>query len=366
MAKEVSDSASMVRLNVGGKKFCTTLDTLTHREPDSMLAAMFSGRHTVSRDTEKGYVFVDRDGKNFRHILNWLRDGVVPTLTGSKYLELLREAEYYQLLGLIEKINAVVIKTKEENEVDAELTRTDIIKCIQSEKVRFRGINLSGLDLSKLDLSFADFSYACLKGVFFSRAYLQCAKFRDVDGEGSIFHNATLRECEFTGANLRGALLAGANLQSANLQGNFHLYITPISYAFHCLISHNYYILSSFCLLIDKLFHETVLHIMTWTPGYSSHLFFLLFWGSFIHVFKEKCEISSPRTRNSNLWHHFSEIFIPTSFERNLWLFCLAIVMTKNGRFLCCFLFYTIYSWHYLYLNFIWIQIYLVILQMLV
>ncbi|KAK1374712.1 hypothetical protein POM88_030905 [Heracleum sosnowskyi] len=36
--------------------------------------------------------------------------------------------------------------------------------------------------------------------------------------EGSIFHNATLRECEFTGANLRGALLAGANLQSANLQ----------------------------------------------------------------------------------------------------------------------------------------------------
>ncbi|KAK0599828.1 hypothetical protein LWI29_008998 [Acer saccharum] len=218
MAKEVSDSTSMVRLNIGGKKFCTTLDTLTHREPDSMLAAMFSGRHTVSRDTEKGYVFVDRDGKFFRHILNWLRDGVVPTLTGSKYLELLREAEYYQLLGLIEKINAVVIKTKEENEVDAELTRTDIIKCIQSEKVKFRGINLSGLDLSKLDLSYVDFSYACLKGVFFSRAYLQCAKFRDVDAEGSIFHNATLRECEFTGANLRGALLAGANLQSANLQ----------------------------------------------------------------------------------------------------------------------------------------------------
>lgn len=46
----------------------------------------------------QGYVFVDRDGKHFRHILNWLRDGVVPTLTESKYIELLREAEYYQLL----------------------------------------------------------------------------------------------------------------------------------------------------------------------------------------------------------------------------------------------------------------------------
>ena len=46
----------------------------------------------------KGYVFVDRDGKHFRHILNWLRDGVVPTLKDSEYAELLLEAEYYQLL----------------------------------------------------------------------------------------------------------------------------------------------------------------------------------------------------------------------------------------------------------------------------
>lgn len=37
----------------GGKKFCTTVDTLTQREPDSMLAAMFSGRHTLCQDSEK-------------------------------------------------------------------------------------------------------------------------------------------------------------------------------------------------------------------------------------------------------------------------------------------------------------------------
>lgn len=215
-----SDSSSIVRLNIGGKKFCTTIDTLTQREPDSMLAAMFSGRHTVCHDPHKGYVFVDRDGKHFRHILNWMRDGVVPTLKHSEYAELLREAEYYQLLGLIEGINAALNKKKDEDDLNSvsELTRRDIIKCIQSEKVKFRGVNLSGLDLSKLDLSYVDFSHACLKGVFFSRANLQCAKFRDVDAEGSIFHNATLRECEFTGANLRGALLAGTNLQSANLQ----------------------------------------------------------------------------------------------------------------------------------------------------
>ncbi|PON94290.1 Voltage dependent potassium channel [Trema orientale] len=93
-----SDSSSLVRLSIGGQKFCTTVDTLTQREPYSMLAAMFSGRHTVCQDPEKGFVFVDRDGKHFRHILNWLRDGVVPSLKDSQYSELLREAEYYQLL----------------------------------------------------------------------------------------------------------------------------------------------------------------------------------------------------------------------------------------------------------------------------
>jgi uncharacterized protein YjbI with pentapeptide repeats len=208
----------MVRLDVGGKKFCTTTDTLTQREPDSMLAAMFSGRHTLRKDPDKGHVFVDRDGTHFRHILNWLRDGDVPILKDSVYSELLREAEYYQLINLIDGINAVLSKRKEDEELKTELTRIDIIKCIQSEKVRFRGVNLSGLDLSKLDLSLVDFSYACLRNVLFGRTNLQCAKFKDVDAMGAVFHNATLRECDFTGADLRGAILAGANLQSANLQ----------------------------------------------------------------------------------------------------------------------------------------------------
>lgn len=45
---------------IGGKKFCTTVDTLTQREPDSMLAAMFSGRHTVCKDSEKVYVYAQK------------------------------------------------------------------------------------------------------------------------------------------------------------------------------------------------------------------------------------------------------------------------------------------------------------------
>ncbi|KAI9100246.1 hypothetical protein K1719_024464 [Acacia pycnantha] len=77
----------------------------------------------------EGYVFIDRDGKHFRHILNWLRDGAVPTLKDSEYTELLREAEYYQLLGLIDGIHAAINKRKENDELHTELTRTGFIKC---------------------------------------------------------------------------------------------------------------------------------------------------------------------------------------------------------------------------------------------
>ncbi|KAH9329680.1 hypothetical protein KI387_001788, partial [Taxus chinensis] len=97
-----------------------------------------------------GSVFIERDGTHFRHVLNWLRDGVVPSLDGSGYQELMREAEYYQLLGLTEQINFCLNRKKEYDETKPEMTRKEVIKCIQAKRVKLRGINLSGLDLSKL------------------------------------------------------------------------------------------------------------------------------------------------------------------------------------------------------------------------
>mmetsp|Transcript_7778 Transcript_7778/g.8570 ORF Transcript_7778/g.8570 Transcript_7778/m.8570 type:complete len:348 (-) Transcript_7778:174-1217(-) len=98
-----------IRLSVGGAEFCTTLSTLTN-DRDSMLASMFSGRYNVTKD-ESGCVFIDRDGTHFRYILNYLRDGAI-TLPKDEilYNDLLREAKFYLLGGLIEhleeKLNA--------------------------------------------------------------------------------------------------------------------------------------------------------------------------------------------------------------------------------------------------------------------
>ncbi len=95
---------SIIKLNVGGHVFVTSSVTLT-REPDSMLAAMFSGRHQL-RTTPDGAVFIDRDGTHFRHILNYLRDADLrqPVLPEDPQVvqELIVEADYFQLQGLLD------------------------------------------------------------------------------------------------------------------------------------------------------------------------------------------------------------------------------------------------------------------------
>ncbi len=86
--------SEIVMLNVGGHRFSTSSTTLL-KDGSSMLAAMFSGRFAPARD-HTGAVFIDRDGTHFRHILNYLRDGIVylPEDDMQMRQELLAEAQY--------------------------------------------------------------------------------------------------------------------------------------------------------------------------------------------------------------------------------------------------------------------------------
>lgn len=94
---------NVVNLNVGGYLFTTSLFTLTKYE-DSMLAVMFSGRHDIVKD-ENGRYFIDRDGKFFRYILNFIRSNDLPP--ENLALEVLKEAEYFCMTKLIEKLQNV-------------------------------------------------------------------------------------------------------------------------------------------------------------------------------------------------------------------------------------------------------------------
>jgi hypothetical protein len=94
-----------IKLNVGGIKYETTLNTITS-DTDSMLTNMFSGRHYMKPDQD-GYYLIDRDGKVFDYIIKYLRDKKlniddIDILTIKNIKD---EAEYFNITGLIDLCN---------------------------------------------------------------------------------------------------------------------------------------------------------------------------------------------------------------------------------------------------------------------
>ena len=90
-----------IKLDVGGNRFTTSLTTL-RRFPDTMIGAMFSGRHAFHLD-EEGYYFIDRDGTHVRCTLNFLRspETFVCDLSGAAMKELKSECDYYGILEIM-------------------------------------------------------------------------------------------------------------------------------------------------------------------------------------------------------------------------------------------------------------------------
>ena len=65
----------IIDLDIGGQHITTTKKTLMRFE-GSVLHAMFSGRHQLPK--HNGRIFIDRDGKAFIHMINYLRTGEKP------------------------------------------------------------------------------------------------------------------------------------------------------------------------------------------------------------------------------------------------------------------------------------------------
>jgi len=108
--------SSTVKLNVGGQHFTTSVQTLT-KDPNSMLAAMFSGRFDI-KPSEDGTFFIDRDGTYFRFILNYLRNGELILPDEATFLkELEAEAKFYQIQGILNELKPDPPKGFEESEI---------------------------------------------------------------------------------------------------------------------------------------------------------------------------------------------------------------------------------------------------------
>ena len=80
----------IIRLNIGGIKFETSKSTLMKSH---YFSGLLSGNFIDSK-TNDGYYFIDRNGKIFEYLLNYMRCGYV--LIPNKYITIIKmESEFY-------------------------------------------------------------------------------------------------------------------------------------------------------------------------------------------------------------------------------------------------------------------------------
>ncbi|XP_064438007.1 SH3KBP1-binding protein 1 isoform X4 [Mirounga angustirostris] len=91
----------VIHLNVGGKRFSTSRQTLTWI-PDSFFSSLLSGRISTLKD-ETGAIFIDRDPTVFAPILNFLRTKELDS-RGVHGSSLLHEAQFYGLTPLVRRL----------------------------------------------------------------------------------------------------------------------------------------------------------------------------------------------------------------------------------------------------------------------
>jgi len=96
MTKYQVDQSSWVKLNIGGIRFETSLSTLSMCK---YFKAMFSGRYDLKKDNEGDIIVrIDRDGKYFDYLINFLHNATLPNdLTERDKKALICEADFYGL-----------------------------------------------------------------------------------------------------------------------------------------------------------------------------------------------------------------------------------------------------------------------------
>jgi len=144
MGERFRISESIVELNVGGKHFTTFLSSLCKYE-GSMLEAMFSGRHPLSKDA-KGRYFIDRPAEPFAVILEWLQTGQFIWPHGdSRRKRLKLELEYFGLndfLYSLARFDSVILSQDDMSRLHewlSEETKWEL--CYRGSRDGFRAFN---------------------------------------------------------------------------------------------------------------------------------------------------------------------------------------------------------------------------------
>ncbi len=95
----VEKSKQEVKLNVGGKSFVTSMDTLCKEQ--TFFSVLFSGQFNIEKN-EVGEYFIDRNPKHFEVILDHMRgyervDARIALMPNEERAELAEEVDFYQI-----------------------------------------------------------------------------------------------------------------------------------------------------------------------------------------------------------------------------------------------------------------------------
>jgi len=109
---EATSMENLVTLSVGGKEFQTNVETLT-KDKNPFFTGLFSAEWQLKKD-EKGRIFINRNGKLFSFILDYLQTGEIAQPKERNRQRLISEANFYHLDELV---NILIEQEKHEKEM---------------------------------------------------------------------------------------------------------------------------------------------------------------------------------------------------------------------------------------------------------
>ena len=220
---EIADHQNPITLEIGGEKFRTQVGTLA-KHPDSLFPRLLKTLKERSPGKSNGTIFIDRDSKHFRFILNFMRQGeevmrgtVMNSRNVDEYVlnEIIAEVRYYKLpeLERLVERQRVAMKQPKYPDITALVRQgyltTNVPPQLQRREQPFKYVTM------KTDTYFKNENFS---GIVFERVL-----FRKVSFEGCVLKKATFKECSFQEwANFKHADLYEARFE--HCQGTENIY----------------------------------------------------------------------------------------------------------------------------------------------
>ncbi len=211
-AIKIAEQQEPVTVEVGGEKFRTELHTLAKCQGSvfpKLVESLTRRREEDGRSKRDPYIFIDRDGKHFRFILNYLRQGkqvmkcsAMRNPDNFTLNEILYDVQFYKIKGLelliIRKAVSLSNKMKFEDLVKGGYFKpsqdsTDKFKYMTSRKSVLENLNLVGMTFEKVKFAHPVTFINC---ILVSARFIQC-NFKSVVNFTNVdVYNARFDNCE--------------------------------------------------------------------------------------------------------------------------------------------------------------------------